>query len=112
MYQQWMKRKEAEAHFVQAPVDAEIEVPLQKPIAAPENSAMDIDLGNTSGTLAKGDDDDINLDDDEIFLVMSRWICTGTLRRSIYQSSCFYIIHMSLCCLCSRENILVCNKYS
>lgn len=75
IYQEWKKRKDAEAHFVQVPVDTDVGVllpELPKETEAPESSrAMDVDPTSVSGTSANGDDDinfdvDNLLDDDEL----------------------------------------------
>lgn len=70
IYQEWKKRKDAEAHFVQVPVDTDVGVPLPelpKATEAPDSSrAMDVDPTSVSGTPANGDDDDINLDVDHL----------------------------------------------
>ena len=53
MYQEWKKRENPEAHFIQARVDAvtgEHTVVLPQPVEKPEGgNAMDVDPTNTSG---------------------------------------------------------------
>jgi len=70
IYQEWKKRKDAHAHFVQVPVDTNVGVPLPelpKATEALESSrAMDVDPTSMSGNPANGDDDDINLDVDNL----------------------------------------------
>ena len=70
LYQEWKEPKDAEAHFVQVPVDTDVEAPLPelpKEAEAPESSrAMDVDPTSVSGTPTNGDDDDINLDVDDL----------------------------------------------
>ena len=70
IYQEWKKRKDAEAHFVHVPVDIDVGVPLpelSKATEALESSrAMDVDPTSVSGTPTNGDDDDINLDVDNL----------------------------------------------
>jgi len=71
IYQEWKKHKDAEAHFVQVPVDTDVGVPLpelSKATEALESSrTMDVDPTSVSSTPANGDDDDdINLDVDNL----------------------------------------------
>lgn len=66
IYQEWKKRKDAEAHFIQISIgdDTAVSLPeLPKTTEMIENSAMDVD---PSDTAAKGDDGDINLDNDDL----------------------------------------------
>jgi len=62
MYQEWKKRENPEAHFIQARVDAvtgEHTVVLPQPVEKPEGgNAMDVDPTNTSGGNIQDDDDD------------------------------------------------------
>ena len=69
MYQEWKKRENPEAHFIQARVDAvtgEHTVVLPQPVEKPEGgNAMDVDPTNTSGGNIQDDDDDYNLDEED-----------------------------------------------
>lgn len=70
IYQEWKKRQNSEAHFVQAPVDAATgehiaapPQPIEEPAGA--NNAMDVDPILGSGSASLEGDDDYNLDEDD-----------------------------------------------
>ena len=69
MYQDWKKRQNAEAHFVQAPVDAvtgEHVAVLPQSIQKIDDTSAAMDVDPTDATPATQDgDDDYNLDDEE-----------------------------------------------
>jgi hypothetical protein len=71
-YQEWKKRQNPEAHFIQASVDAmtgEHLLELPKPTKQPDVVAMDVDSttdATTEGDGKTGDDDDFDSDDDDL----------------------------------------------
>ena len=70
MYQDWKKRQNPEAHFVQAPVDAvtgEHAVVLPQSVQKIEDAstAMDVDPKDASAPATQDGDDDYNLDEED-----------------------------------------------
>ena len=69
MYQDWKKRQNAEAHFVQAPVDAvtgEHVAVLPQSIQKIDDTSAAMDVDPTDATPATQDgDDDYNLDEED-----------------------------------------------
>jgi len=70
IYQDWKKRQNPEAHFVQAPVDAvtgEHAVVLPQSVQKIEDAstAMDVDPKDASAPATQDGDDDYNLDEED-----------------------------------------------
>jgi len=69
MYQEWKKRQNPEAHFVQVPVATETGAQLRVPTLpteTPELDGMEVDPVATTKTTAEGDDGDFDLDEDDL----------------------------------------------
>ncbi|RCV45644.1 LOW QUALITY PROTEIN: hypothetical protein SETIT_9G470900v2 [Setaria italica] len=74
LYQEWKKRQNPEAHFIQAFVDAQTGLHFPEPPDPPKNlesAAMDVDpISNSDATTTGGDahvgDEDYDLDDEDL----------------------------------------------